>query len=170
MGLVFRGSSWRCWSKRASVFVCGLALASLPAVAQAPPQPPVNSDIAFRILPSKYNSLQMSPEVLQEQPLVRLLGEVASSYFGFDMVDDLDKAFEGTVVGAVLSDPKGNSSLADFFKDGELRGEREGTGRGDANFSLPTSRRTRKKTRLSPRIFASTSTRYDTTSPICPKA
>jgi hypothetical protein len=125
MGLVFRGSSWRCWSKKASLFVCGLALASLPAVAQTPPQPPVNSDVAFRILPSKYNSLQMSPEVLQEQPLVRLLGEVASSYFGFNLVDDLDKAFEGTVVGAVLSDPKGDSSLADFFKDGELRGERE---------------------------------------------
>jgi hypothetical protein len=125
MGLVFRGSLRRRWSQKASVVICGLALSVLPAWAQGLPQPPINSDIAFRIMPAKDDSLQMSTEVLHEQPLVRLLSEAASSYFGFDMVDDLGRAFDGTVVGAVLSDAKKGSSLAAVFADQELRSQRE---------------------------------------------
>lgn len=115
----------RLWTKNASMIVCGLAFLGLPAWAQAPPQPPLNSDLAIRILPTKNEKFEMSPEMLREQPLVRVASEVTKRYWDLDLIDDLHGAFEGTVVAAILSDSKGGSSLARFFKDDELRGQRE---------------------------------------------
>lgn len=104
--------------------VCGWALVAVPAFAQpALPQAPQKSDIAVRLLPVT-NEHSLSPEVMREQPLVRLLTEGASSYFGFDLVDGLHEAFDGTVVAALLSQP-GGSALFDYFKDDELRTQRE---------------------------------------------
>ncbi len=116
---------WRVWARRSSVVVCGWALFALPAVAQpAAPQAPLKSDIALRLLPVK-SEHALSPEVMKEQPLFRVISEGAATYFGFDMVDGLGQAFDGTVVASILSNPGGGSSLFEFFKDDELRGERE---------------------------------------------
>ena len=124
MGSLYRGSWFRRWSRGASVTLCGLALASLPAWSQNLPQAPVNSDAAFRILPSA-NTVDIPPDILREQPLIRLISETAVSYFGFDPLFDVGEAFEGTVVGAVLSDGKKGSLLGQYFKEQEVRAERE---------------------------------------------
>lgn len=126
MGWVKSGSWSRRWSRKASRWLCVLALAGLPAWGQTLPQPPYDSDLAFRVTPTAYDSLRMSPEVLQEQPLVRLIEEAAVSLFGFDMIDDLGQAFEGTMVGAVLADSESNISLVEYFEDQEIRSEHQG--------------------------------------------
>lgn len=126
MGWMSSGSWSRRWSRRASHWLCALALAGLPVWGQPLPQPPLNSDLAFRIVPTGYDGLKMSPEVLREQPLVRLLEEASKNYLGFDMLDDLGQAFDGTMLGAVLADSKSQTSLAEYFQDQELRSEHQG--------------------------------------------
>lgn len=105
--------------------MCGWALLALPLAAQpGSPQAPLKSDVALRLLPWK-NEHALSPEVMREQPLFRVISEGAAAYFGFDMVDGLGEAFDGTVVASLLSQQGGGSSLFEYFKDDELRSQRE---------------------------------------------
>ena len=108
------GVSSRRWARRASRLLCALALAGMPVWG-----------LAFRIVPTRYDRVGIPPEVLKEQPLIRLVEEAAVSYLGFDMIDDLEEAFEGTLVGAVLSDSPSNTSLAEFMRDQELRSQHD---------------------------------------------
>ena len=119
------GLSSRRWARKASRLLCALALAGMPVWGQPLPQPPLNSDLAFRLVPTSHGSLEIPSEVLKEQPLIRLLEEAAVSYLGFDVIDDLAEAFDGTVVGAVLSDSPSNTSLAEFMRDQELRSQHD---------------------------------------------
>lgn len=109
------------WAKKASLAACGLAFSMLPAFGQPLPEPPSNSDIAFRILPANYSTAKIDQDVLREQPLVRLVVEGGGSLLGIDPVWDLLNTFDGTVLGAILSDPKKGSNLARYFQDSELR-------------------------------------------------
>ena len=113
------------WMSKMTMWACGCALFALPALGQTLPEPPVNSDIAFRILPARYSQAHIETEVLKEQPLVRLIFEGGGSLLGIDPVWDLLETFDGTVLGAVLSDPKKGSNLAAYFEDSELRSGRE---------------------------------------------
>lgn len=125
MGALGRGLRMSPWMSKMSKWACGCALLALPAFGQTLPEPPVNSDIAFRILPARYSQAQVETEVLQEQPLLRLIFEGGGSLLGVDPVWDLLETFDGTVLGAVLSDPKRGSNLNAYFQDSELRSERE---------------------------------------------
>ncbi len=114
----------RC-AARICAIICYLILAGLPALARVP-EPPVNSDLAFRILPSRYDgNFALPPQVMKEQPLVRLAAEFLFQEIGLDLVDLLDGAFEGTMVGAILSDPKAGSNLGKVLQDSELRSQRD---------------------------------------------
>ena len=124
MGLLCRQRLWGRFRKEASLALCGLAFLALPVWAQAPPQLPANSDIAIRILPTRADKLELTPEMMKEQPLIRLITSAAESYLELDLVDDFGGAFDGTLVAAILSDPKHGSSLASYIKDDELRAER----------------------------------------------
>lgn len=111
--------------RKVSLVACGWALSLLPAWGQSLPEPPVNSDVAFRILPASYGTAQVETEVLKEQPLIRLVVEGGASLLGVDPVWDLLDTFDGTVLGAILSEPKKSSSLTAYFRDSRLRGEHE---------------------------------------------
>jgi hypothetical protein len=127
MGLVTSlATRGRRWTGKASRVVCGLLIVcSSAAWGQTLPQPPANSEVAIRILPSQHD-LKMDSEILKEQPLVRLLNKWATDELGVPTLLEMEGAFEGSVVAAVLPDPKdGSSSLIDFFNDDELRGQRE---------------------------------------------
>lgn len=104
----------------------GLVLVtSTVAWAQPLPQAPANSEIAIRVLPSQYD-LELDSEILKEQPLVRLFLKWSAEQVGETTLAAMEGAFEGTAVGAVLPDPEdGSSSLLDFFREDELRGQRE---------------------------------------------
>lgn len=97
---------------------------AFPGQAQPLPQLPRDSDMAFRIVGSAMRSQSIDSQVLQEQPLIRVAGTYGMKYLGFDPITDLDKSFEGSVVGAILSNPKGASSLGAFIQDRNLREQR----------------------------------------------
>ncbi len=125
MGALGRGLKKRHWGTRVSLLACGWALSVLPAFGQSLPEPPANSDIAFRILPARYSTATVETEILKEQPLIRLIFEGGASLLGVDPVWDLLETFEGTILGAVLSDPKKSSGLATYLRNSRLRGEHE---------------------------------------------
>jgi hypothetical protein len=112
------------WYRKFKRVAASLALGvlfSLSGALAELPDPPANSDIALRIVPSA----QMSPldrEELQDHPVFRLVRRAGAEMFGIEPLRFMDSTFEGTVVAAVLSQSaKGGTSLADFFKDRELR-------------------------------------------------
>lgn len=125
MGLLGRVRGRNRWRKRASAWACGWLVCLAPALAQGLPEPPVNSDLAFRILPARYSTAQVETEILKEQPLVRLVVESAGRFLGVDPVWDLLETFDGAVLGAIVSDPKTGSSVGAYFEDSKLRGEHE---------------------------------------------
>ncbi len=124
MGKMSESQLTRRWSCRILVAFCGWTMMACPVQSQPLPQPPRDSDIAFRLLPSALRSQEMDSQILAEQPLVRVAGTFGMKYLGFDPIFDLDRSFEGTVVGAILSSPKGVSSMGTFIQDRNLREQR----------------------------------------------
>ena len=102
-----------------TVFVGGLLWAT--AGAQPLPEPPVNSEVAIRILPTQAYSTSISPQELADHPVYRLVERLGKQYMGFGPLKFMSENFEGTFVGAIAS-PKG-SSLKDYFEDRDLRRE-----------------------------------------------
>ena len=100
-----------------TIFVGGLLWAT--AAAQPLPEPPVNSEVAIRILPTSAYSGSISPQDLADHPVYRLIERLGNQYLGFAPLKFVSENFEGTFVGAIAS-PKG-SGLKDYFEDRDLR-------------------------------------------------
>lgn len=99
-------------------------LASTPARAQDWPLPPVDSEVAVCIVPSKFVGNHLPLEVWQEQPLARLFSRVLTKFLGFGLVEELSQVWEGTVVGAILPVQGKGSSLTAYFEDRDLHSRR----------------------------------------------
>lgn len=108
------------WSRRWAGSLL-LAASLISGAAAQLPEPPVNSDLAVRLLPMEGNYSNLDPSEIRRHPLPRLLGAFGSQALGIEPFDFFDSTFEGTVVAAIVSKEKGGSSLAEFVRDREER-------------------------------------------------
>lgn len=115
----------RTWYQRVKRGATGLALGmmiSLGGALAELPEPPANSDIALRIVPSPQIESALDKEELRDNPLFRLVRRAGAEFLGIEPLKFMDATFEGTFVAAILShSTKNGTTLADFFKDQELR-------------------------------------------------
>lgn len=85
------------------------------AVAQLP-EPPKNSEVAFRLLPMPTVSAA-ERDALRSHPLFKMVGRVGAQTFGFEPLKFLDETFEGTLVAAIVTPEGGSGSSILAFLD-----------------------------------------------------
>lgn len=104
---------------RRKVAMLGVALALSSGMALAkPPEPPLRSEVAMRILPADASlGAKIDPAAFRDHPLYRMVGIPVKELLGLDIGQLLNATFEGTFVAAVVA-PAGNkrSSIIDFFE------------------------------------------------------
>ena len=85
-------------------------------------EPPKNSYVALRVLPTDYYGDTLDRRELKSHPLFRLIGVAGQKYLGIEPLEFLDETFEGTIVAALLDvEGSGGSTLKKFFEDREGR-------------------------------------------------
>lgn len=88
----------------------------------APPEAPVDSEIAVRILPRAAGSHALENATLDDHPLYRLIEKIGQSVFNVEPNEFFSSTFEGTVIAAVRSQSgeSSRSRLMEYFRHQEL--------------------------------------------------